>query len=40
MLHFPLDYRSLEHIDQDVASFGKLVSYHNNPRTMGFVLVK
>jgi hypothetical protein len=36
MLGFPLDYS----IDQAVASFGRLVSWHNNPRKLGFVLVK
>jgi hypothetical protein len=40
MLGFPLDYRSLGFIYQEVAAFGKLISWHNNPRARGFVLVK
>jgi hypothetical protein len=40
MLGYPLDYRALNFIDQAVTSFGKLVSWHNNPRAHGFVLVK
>jgi hypothetical protein len=40
MLGFPLDYRSLEFIDQAVSSFGKLVTWHNNQRSLGYVLVK
>jgi hypothetical protein len=40
MLGYPLDYRALNFIDQAMTSFGKLVSWHNNPRANGFVLVK
>jgi hypothetical protein len=40
MLGYPLDYRELGFIDQAVASFGKLISWHNNPIARGFVLVK
>jgi hypothetical protein len=40
VLGFPLDYKSLKHVDQTMASFGKLVSWHNNPRVMGLVLLK
>jgi hypothetical protein len=40
MLGFLLDYISLKHIDQTMASFGKLVSWHNNPRALGSVLIK
>jgi hypothetical protein len=39
MLGYPLDYRQLEFIDQAVASFGKLVSWHNKLRAHGFVPV-
>jgi hypothetical protein len=40
ILGFPLDYRALNFIDQAVAPFGKLISWHNNPRAKGYVLVK
>jgi hypothetical protein len=40
MLGFPLDYRSLEFIDQAISSFGKLITWHNNRRSLGYVLVK
>jgi hypothetical protein len=40
MLGFLLDYISLKHIDQTMASFGMLVSWHNNPRALGSVLIK
>jgi hypothetical protein len=40
MLGYPLDYRSLEFIDQTVSSFGKLITWHNNCRSLGYVLVK
>jgi hypothetical protein len=39
-LGYPLDYRSLEFIDQAVSTFGKMISWHNNPRKLGIVLVK
>jgi hypothetical protein len=35
-----LDYRNLVHIDQVIASFGKMVIWHNNGRDIGYVLVK
>jgi hypothetical protein len=40
ILGYPLEYKTLEHIDQVVATFGKMVSWHNNPNAKGFVLVK
>jgi hypothetical protein len=40
MLGFPLDYRSLEYINQIVSSFGKLVTWHNNRRSLGYAPVK
>jgi hypothetical protein len=39
-LGYPLDYRSLEFMGQAMAPFGKLVSWHNNPRAFAFVFVK
>jgi hypothetical protein len=30
LLGYPIDYNDLEHIDQDVSSFAKLVTWHNN----------
>jgi hypothetical protein len=39
-LGYPLDYRNLAHIDQVIASFGKMVTWHNNRRDLGYVLVK
>jgi hypothetical protein len=39
-LGYLLDYRSLEFIDQAVSTFGKMISWHSNPRKLGFVLVK
>jgi hypothetical protein len=40
LLGYPPDYRDLEHIDQVVSSFAKLVTWHNNKRSLGHVLVK
>jgi hypothetical protein len=40
LLDYPLDYRNLVHIDQVVASFGNMVTWHNNKRDLGYVLVK
>jgi hypothetical protein len=40
LLAYPFDYRNLAHIDQAVASFGKMVTWHNNGRDLGYVLVK
>jgi hypothetical protein len=40
LLGYPLDYRSLEFIDHAVSSIGKLVSWHNNRRSLGYLLVK
>jgi hypothetical protein len=40
LLGYPLDYRNLEHIDQAVSPFAKLVTWHNNMRSLGYVLVK
>jgi hypothetical protein len=40
LLGYPLDYRSLEHIYQAVSSFSKLVTWYNNRRVLGYVLVK
>jgi hypothetical protein len=40
LLGDPLDYRGLEYIDQAVAPFAKLVTWHNNRRARGYVLVK
>jgi hypothetical protein len=40
LLGYPLDYRNLAHIDQVIASFGKMVTCHNNGRDLGYVLVK
>jgi hypothetical protein len=40
LLGYPLDYRNLAHIDQAVASFGKMVIWHNNRRDLGYVLFK
>jgi hypothetical protein len=40
MLRYPLDYRNLMHIDQAISSFGKLITWHNNRRSLGYVLVK
>jgi hypothetical protein len=40
LLGYPLDYRNLVHIDQSVASFGKMVIWHNNGRYLGYVIVK
>jgi hypothetical protein len=34
-----LDYRNLAHIDQAVTSFGKMLTWHNNRRDHGYVLV-
>jgi hypothetical protein len=39
-LGYPLDYGSLEFIVRAVSTFGKMISWHNNPRKLGFVLVK
>jgi hypothetical protein len=36
MLGYPLDYRRLEFIDQTVSSFGKLITWHNNCRSLGY----
>lgn len=40
ILGFPLDYRTLEHIDQVVSSFGKMLRWYNPPSKLGYVLVK
>jgi hypothetical protein len=40
LLGYPLDYRNLAHIDQAVASFGKMVTWHNYGRDLGYILVK
>jgi hypothetical protein len=40
LLGYPLDYRNVQHIDQAVSSFGKLVNWHNNHRALEYVLVK
>jgi hypothetical protein len=40
LLGYPLDYRNLVHIDQAITSFGKMVTWHNNGRDFGYVLVK
>jgi hypothetical protein len=40
LLGYPLDYRNLAHNDQAVASFGKMVIWHNDERDLGYVLVK
>jgi hypothetical protein len=40
LLGYHLDYRNLAHIDQAVTSFGKMVTWHNNGRDLGYVLVK
>lgn len=40
MLGFPLDYRTLEHVDQAITCFGKMVRWHNPPTKLGYVLVK
>jgi hypothetical protein len=40
LLGYPLDYRNLVHIDQAVASFGKMITWHNNGRDLGYILVK
>jgi hypothetical protein len=40
LLAYPFDYRNLAHIDQAVASFGKMVTWHNNGRDLGYVLIK
>jgi hypothetical protein len=40
LLGYPLDYRNLVHNDQVVTSFGKMVTWHNNRRALGYVLVK
>jgi hypothetical protein len=40
LLGYPPDYRDLVHIDQAVSSFAKLVTWHNNGRSLGYVLVK
>jgi hypothetical protein len=40
LLGYPLDYRNLAHIDQAFASFGKMITWHNNGRDLGHVLVK
>jgi hypothetical protein len=40
LLEYPLDYRSLEYIDQALAPFAKMVTWHNNGRSLGYVLVK
>jgi hypothetical protein len=37
---YPLYYRSIEHIYQAVSSFDKIVTWHNNRRALGNVLVK
>jgi hypothetical protein len=39
LLDYPLDYRNLAHIDQVIASFGKMVIWHNNGRDLGYILV-
>jgi hypothetical protein len=38
LLGYPLDYRNLMHIDQAIFSFGKLVTWHNNRRALGYVV--
>jgi hypothetical protein len=40
LLGYSLDFRNLAHIDQVIASFGKMVTWHNNGRDLGYVLVK
>jgi hypothetical protein len=40
LLGYPMDYRNLAHIDQVITSFGKMVTWHNNGRNLGYVLVK
>jgi hypothetical protein len=35
-----LDHRNLAHIDLAFTSFGKMVTWHNNRRALGYVLVK
>lgn len=40
ILGFPLEYRSLEHVDQAVSSFGKMLRWRNPPNRLGYVLVK
>uniref|UniRef100_A0A0A9B1C7 DUF7597 domain-containing protein n=1 Tax=Arundo donax TaxID=35708 RepID=A0A0A9B1C7_ARUDO len=39
-LGFPLDYMTLEHVDEACASFGKMIYWHDYPENKGFVLVK
>jgi hypothetical protein len=36
----PPDYRDLAHIDQSVTSFAMIVTWHNNRRSLGYVLIK
>jgi hypothetical protein len=40
MLGFPLDYMTSAHVNQVVASFGKIIRWHNSPNIKSFVLVK
>jgi hypothetical protein len=40
LLHHPLDYIKLTRIDHAVTSFGKMVTWHNNRRALGYVLLK
>jgi hypothetical protein len=40
MLGYPLDYRTIEHIDEAVATFGKLMTRHNNHIALCYILVR
>ncbi|TVU07256.1 hypothetical protein EJB05_47304, partial [Eragrostis curvula] len=40
ILGYPLDYMSLQHIDETIAAWGKMIHWHNNPRNKAFVLIK
>jgi hypothetical protein len=40
LMGYPLDYRCLDYIDQALPPFAKMVIWHNNGRSLGYVLVK
>jgi hypothetical protein len=40
LLGYPLDYTNIAQIDQVITSFGKMVTWQNNGRDLGYVLIK